>query len=88
MCVVSMVVDHFYDKWKDRRPEPYNPYPSIPPWPGPASISPEEIQEFRELLKRAREYDKRNNEPDCEMDEKKQRLQKLADELGVTISFE
>lgn len=51
-------------------------------------ITPEEIAEFRRLLKRAREYDRRNNEPDCELEEKKARLRDLAKELGVTITFE
>jgi hypothetical protein len=39
-------------------------------------------------LERAREYDRKNGEPDCELDEKKQRLQKLAEELGIKIGFD
>ena len=51
--------------------------------PKPNPITSEEIQEFRRLLERAREYDKRNNEPNCEMEEKKQKLRDLAKELGI-----
>lgn len=89
MCVTSMVMDHYWDKWK---PQPVWPQPApiwiehIPP-PAPPTITKEEIEEFRRLLERAREYDRRNNEPECELDEKKQRIQKLADELGVKIDF-
>lgn len=95
MCVVSMIMDHYGDEW-DRRP---NWYPVSPVWPAePADlqkimdqlnepkvkpITDEEIEEFRRLLARAREYDKRNNEPNCEMEEKKQKLRALAKELGI-----
>ena len=95
MCVVSMIMDHYYDKW-----QPYNPYvppyivPGVPPYvPYVAPATPsrlptdDEIEEFRKLLERAREYDKKNNEPDCELQEKKDKLLKLAEELGVKIDF-
>lgn len=84
MCAVSMIMDHYHDKWK--RPKPYT-YPNVPAWPSQPIITPEEIAEFKRLLERAREYDKQNNEPDCEMEEKKDRIKKLADELGVKIDF-
>lgn len=91
MCVVSMVMDHYWDKW-----QPYVhpgtgttgvPMPNIAIRVLPSVISDEEIAEFRKLLERAREYDKRNNEPDCELEEKRSRLKKLAEELGVRIEF-
>lgn len=40
-----------------------------------------------ELLRKAAEYDKLNNEPHCPDAEKKAKLQKIADELGVKIIF-
>lgn len=81
MCVVSMIYDYHYDKWWER----YNIQPvTLPVLP---FITPEEIVEFRKLLERAREYDKKNNQPDCELDEKKEKLKKLAKEMGVEISF-
>ena len=82
MCVVSMVMDHYWDRWYPRVIDPpiytYTPVPAI---------TQEEVDEFRRLLERAREYDKRNNEPDCELDSKKAKVKDLADKLGVKIDF-
>lgn len=65
--------------------------PFVPVWPVPQPqqkpITDDEIRELRELLRRAREYDKKNNEPDCELEEKKKKLLDLANELGVDIAF-
>lgn len=85
MCVVSMVLDHYTTTW----PRKHWPQPTVYPPITPPQTYPtqEEIRDFRELLDRAREYDKRNNEPDCEMDDKKKLLKEMADKLGVDISF-
>lgn len=101
MCVVSMVMDHYADRWG--KPEPFtspfapgtNPYPGINPtgvpftplFQPPVFPSREEVAEFRKLLERAREYDKKHNEPDCELADKKAKLKKIAEELGVEIDF-
>ena len=100
MCVVSMIMDHFNDKWNN---PPYKPWiePNPQPWPWPLPqpyitpkpkipgiLSDEEISEFRKLLERARKYDKEHHEPNCELESKKEKLKKLAKELGVDISFE
>lgn len=107
MCTVSMIMDHYGDKWRplvQPWPEPYQPWTTNPPQPQPQKaltpedvarilapkppvISAEEIAEFRRLLDRAREYDKRNNEPDCELAEKRDALKVIAAALGVDISF-
>jgi len=96
MCVVSMVMDHYRDKWGPLIPIPIVPFPVIPypyyplppqePVPVPF-ISPAEIEEFRRLLERAREYDKRHNEPDCELEEKREAVRKIAKALGLEIDF-
>ena len=79
MCVQSMIMDHYGDKWGDLFKQPtFTTYPMI---------TPEEVAEFRTLLERAREYDKRHNEPECETEAKRQRLLAIAKELGVEISF-
>jgi hypothetical protein len=44
-----------------------------------------EVLEMKELLKRALDYDKRNNEPNCEMEEKVALLKKVAEYVGVTL---
>lgn len=91
MCVVSMVMDHFGDEWRRRyypiqpvTPQPISPFVVSPFVPLPTQ---QELDEFRRLLERAREYDRKNNEPDCEMDDKKRKLLDMARELGVDISF-
>lgn len=90
MCVYSMIMDHYYDKWK-WTPQPTTP-PTIPSINIPTvinipTITADEINEFRKLLERAREYDKKHNQPNCELEEKKAKLKRLAKELGVDIAF-
>ena len=80
MCVVSMVMDHYSEKW-GQYPMPTITYTESP-------ISPAEIAEFRRLLKRAREYDKRNNEPECELDSKVKLLKAIAKALGVDLPLD
>jgi hypothetical protein len=89
MCVYSMIVDHKIYEWERRGPWLTYPddNPVAPYAPTVSAITPEEIEEFRRLLNRAREYDKANNQKDCEMEEKKEKLKKLAEELGVVIDF-
>lgn len=88
MCVVSMIMDHYEDKWKHYVPQqPWTTGPGIyvvPP------LTNEEINqirqdaiELRKLLERAREYDRKNNEPDCELEEKRKKVKELAKLLGL-----
>lgn len=74
MCVYSMIADHYIDKWTPIAP-PIRP------------ITQEEIDEFKKLLDRAREYDRKNKQPDCELEDKKKKIKELADQLGVEIDF-
>jgi hypothetical protein len=46
-----------------------------------------DIAEFKLLLERAREYDRRNNEPDCELASKRQMVKAIASALGLDVSF-
>lgn len=85
MCVVSMVMEHKTLEWSER----YRLGPSQGPLQDPfvPLPTPQEIEEFRKLLERAREYDRKHHEPDCELESKRQRLRDLAKELGVEIEF-
>lgn len=89
MCVVSMVGYHYADKWRGL---PWIE-PVVPQWPwtgdeGTRADSPisrsefdalkREVEEMKALLKRAKDYDERNNEPDCEIDEKMDFLRRVA----------
>lgn len=112
MCVVSMIGEHYHDKWRD------HPWvqPNQPFVPKPAQDKKDwwkdyleharpnvtreeyeklqrqfedlkkEVEEMKALLQRAIEYDKRNNEPDCEMEEKVAVLKKMAELFGVDLS--
>ncbi len=74
MCAISMVMDFYHEKW-----EPYKD-PLIVP-------SQTEIDDFHKLMDKAGKYDIEHNQPNCELEEKKQKLQNLANELGITINF-
>lgn len=85
MCVYSMIEQHRYDKW--------NELPYISPLGPPNDFTSAqrsilnlptqaELDEFRELLERAREYDRRNGEPECASDEKREKLLELAREFS------
>jgi ABC-type phosphate/phosphonate transport system substrate-binding protein len=104
MCVVSMIGDHYSDKFRDdwykrfipwTPPIPNNPYP----WSGnstttsvPSATKEEfdalkkEVEEMKKLLIRAKIYDEKNNEPDCEIDAKIELLKKFAEIVGIDLS--
>lgn len=85
-----MIQDHYIDKW---RQFPYTDTGGVVGTgvPTPITIvqqpSPEELAEFRLLLERAREYDKRNGQPECGLEDKKKALLALAEHFGVKIDF-
>lgn len=80
MCAASVVMDHYRFKWQALVSAPPLPWPSVPP-------TPAEVAEFRSLLERAREYDRRTRQPDCEMAGKREAVRKLAESLGVDVDF-
>ena len=93
MCVVSMVGDHYNDKFEKNYPNLwYNPLNSPPITRQEFDELKRDVKEMKELLKRAKKYDEDNNEPDCEIAEKFKKLQEIAklvdidlDELGIDI---
>lgn len=92
MCVLSMVVDHYSDKWEDRNlwRGPYmetSPWTTLPEGKLTPMITEEEIEELRKLLGRAREYDKKNSEPDCESKDKIDRLKKILQDMKVSVEI-
>lgn len=92
MCTVSMVMDHQIGIWPQRRPEIFPP-DQMQSWPVMPAVTREEfdtlrreVEDLRSLLIRAKEYDRRNNEPDCEVDEKMAILKKVAGALGIDVA--
>jgi len=90
MCTYSMVLDTYTVKpkewWVPVFPKEYNLSEDIIKALQKAELD-RKIRELEELIQKAREYDKKNNQPDCELDEKRQALKKIADDLGVKIKF-
>jgi len=91
MCVVSMIGDHYNDKWKDFNFDKINPY-STGPYIEPTVSKKEfdalkkEVQEMKQLLIKAKIYDEQNNEPNCEMEEKVALLKRVAEMVGVDLN--
>ena len=75
MCVVSMVTDHYMKKW---------PQPAYVP-------SIEDYINFQELVRKAAEYDKITNQPNCPDAEKIDWQNNLADNFkrkySTTLNF-
>jgi hypothetical protein len=95
VCTVSMIGDHYRDKWTyPVTPTPLQPLRQVSPT-YVLNVSPvtreefdalkRDVEEMKALLKRAKDYDARNGEPDCEMDEKMDLLRKVAKLVGVSL---
>ncbi len=88
MCVVSMISQHYQEKWGQLGGGNLQNTPGTPTEQFVGGfVSQAEVNEFRALLERARAYDKRNNEPHCENTEKITALKAIAKALNVDISF-
>lgn len=95
MCVVSMVGDHFNDRWWPQI-QPQSPFDRstittdqlsvfLAPTRKEFDALKKEVEEMKKLLERAVEYDKKNNEPHCEMEDKVALLKKVAELVGVSL---
>ena len=99
MCVVSMIGDHYNDKWKNfdlDNIKPFKTQPDRPDFTTSPYIEPtvskgefdalkKEVQEMKQLLIKAKIYDEQNNEPNCEMEEKVALLKRVAEMVGVDL---
>jgi len=94
MCVVSMVIDHYNDKWFERWQIPSTPdsLPSIFIAREDSVTRAEfeelkkDIAELKSLLVRAKKYDTETGQPDCETDEKMTLVRKVAEMVGVDLA--
>lgn len=57
-------------------------------WPPYYWNIPPMVDNLEKLLKDAKTYDEKTNQPDCELEEKKAALKKIADSMGININFE
>jgi hypothetical protein len=81
VCVYSMIMDHYRDKWEPLVIPKYIPAPTF---------TKEELDDFRKdaaelkkLLERAKKYDQETGQKDCELESKKDKVRELAKELGL-----
>lgn len=93
MCVVSMIGDHYSQKtwpyWADpnfTRHEPNQYVATIGPTKAEFDQLKKEVEEMKELLKKAVDYDRRTGQPDCQNDEKIVLLRKIAEIVGVDLN--
>lgn len=92
MCVVSMVGDFAQDRWPKTYPWVVKPMTGEDFMPKEVSRAEfealkREVEMIKELLEKAKVYDKVNNEPNCEMADKIALLKRVADLVGVEIDF-
>ena len=85
MCVVSMIGDHFNDKYKNYPVQPWVINTPVPISRQEFDALRKEVQEMKALLIRAKKYDEDNNEPHCEMEDKVELLKKVAKYVGVDL---
>lgn len=86
MCVVSMVADHYNEKWQQYQ-QPILTTPYIGGGPSQLEFNnlKREVEDLKALLARAKEYDKKNNEPDCEVEAKYAFIREIAEAVGVDL---
>lgn len=91
MCVVSMIEDHYGEKWNEDwfknfiKPDTPNIIISPTVTREEFDALKKEVEEMKALLKRAKIYDEQNNEPDCEVEEKMALLRKVAQAVGIDL---
>lgn len=87
MCAVSMISDHYGDKWRDLV-RPHQNWPITQPQISRSEFDAlkAEVENLKELLRKAKEYDERTGQPDCEKDEKVAIVRQVAKLVGVDLS--
>ena len=95
MCVVSFVGDHFQQKpWPGV--SPYVFPPSETTSKTIITLKPDitreefdalkkQVDEMVDLMRKAKAYDERNNEPNCEMEDKIKLLRQISALVGVNL---
>jgi len=88
MCVVSMVGEFYEHKWWPMIP---NTVPNTTfTFPPPVTreefeILKREVEDMKILLGMAKKYDESTGQKDCEIDEKMEKLRKVAEIVGIDL---
>lgn len=99
MCVVSMVSDHQINKWGEwiNQENLYTPIivknvdtkqleVKIENLTAQFEELRRDFTDFKKLVLRAIDYDERNNEPECEVEDKVRLIKEMANHLGIDVS--
>lgn len=89
MCVVSMIGDHYSEKWREVWPQVTTPTFQFELAVTRAEFDAlkRDVEECKALLRRAKQYDKDNDEPDCEIEEKMELIRRVAKAVGVDLEL-
>ena len=76
------------DSWSILPKPPFPDYP-LPQQDGPTQEQfddlKRQVEDMKKLLEKAVEYDKKNNEPHCEIEDKMEFLRKVAALVGISL---
>lgn len=102
MCVMSMVSDYEIDKWRQWASPVSPPNTTTPIViqngdPKKLEIQIENLNknfeelrkdflDFKKLILKAIDYDERNNEPECEVEDKVRLIKEIAGRLNIDVS--
>jgi len=84
MCAYSMIADHYNNHFRDQYPQVFN---TLTPQISRAEFDALRagVESLKKLLIRAKEYDERTGQPDCESADKVAILRKVAELVGIDI---
>ena len=91
MCIGDWTAPPQPQPWMKTYPDPEQPWYWATTFPNSVVSRVEfdelkrDVEELKLLVKRAKEYDERNGEPDCEMNEKVELVRKVAELVGVDL---
>lgn len=85
MCTVSNMGDHYHNKWNEPLNQGY--------FANLAQVSrsefealKKEVEEMKQILKIAKDFDDKTNQPHCEQESKIETLKKVAEIFGVDLT--
>lgn len=85
MCVVSNMGDHYTGKFNQSNYQDFfNNISNVTR--AEFDAVKKEVEEMKEILKRAKLYDEQTGQPHCELEDKIKKLKEIATLMGVDLS--
>lgn len=89
MCVMSVVMDGFNDRWQDKLSDLKGFQLQWPPQPevNRAEFDKlrEEVMALKDMLKAAKIYDEKTGQPDCESEDKMAKARQICKLVGLDL---